>query len=632
MVSPALSQENLAELDSLKKLSSTATGDSLSKIYVRISHLYPYVNLDSCEFYVSKAVEVAETDSIRRKMFFQLAMFYRFADKDMQQMNALDSVLAISENIESNIAAEALHYKHILFSERGFYQEGLKAGFQELEMRKALRNKDAELNAILQIGYTYERIGDYRKALEWFEKGFQVEGVEDQEIIGRNYGLIGITYDDMGDYQKAIEYNRKAIQYFEEVPNSTFLQTWYSNLGNTYIKTNQLDSAEKYTLRALDNPHWQPYVTKINLGKIYIEKKAYNKAEEILNEVVNELKEIDRKSNLSEAYYRLKELYENKGEYRKALEFMELHKEVEDKRLNEEKIKNINELTVQYETNEKEREILLQRAQIAERNLKIKKRNVWIMSLSFLAFMLVLVGFLLYKQEKIKRDRITEENRLRLQLKEIEKQKNIEEQKQSISRDLHDNIGAHLTFISLSIDTLKNKIKDSNGDARNKLLEINNFTKMAIHELRDTVWAMRKDQISLEDLRLRFLNFVNVIQNDEIMPEICIDNNRMNQLILFDSETGMNIYRILQEAVNNTIKHANAQCIKINFEADTDKLIIGIKDNGNGFDEETLNRKSGLTNMKNRTKQLNGKLKISSTAEGTYIVCAIPLKKQVGNE
>src|SRR5690606_27114460 len=117
-------------------------------------------------------------------------------------------------------------------------------GHRLISIRKRLPSRNHELNAVLQTGYTYDRLGDYTTAITWYKKGLEIPGVTNENFIGRAYGLIGIAYDELGDYDQAIAYNLKAVDHFEKAPSSGFLHTWYSNLGNTYTKIGKLDLAE----------------------------------------------------------------------------------------------------------------------------------------------------------------------------------------------------------------------------------------------------------------------------------------------------------------------------------------------------------------------------------------------------
>ncbi|HCY83071.1 MAG TPA: two-component sensor histidine kinase, partial [Xanthomarina gelatinilytica] len=102
---------------------------------------------------------------------------------------------------------------------------------------------------------------------------------------------------------------------------------------------------------------------------------------------------------------------------------------------------------------------------------------------------------------------LKKETELKEALIKIETQNKLQDQRLRISRDLHDNIGAQLTFIISSLDNLKYgfKLPDNLND---KLKYISEFTSSTIYELRDTIWAMNKSEISFEDLQSRISNFI----------------------------------------------------------------------------------------------------------------------------
>src|SRR5690606_16095363 len=110
----------------------------------------------------------------------------------------------------------ALHYKVVLLQHQGQYEKALQTGHLLIDIRKALPSRNHELNAVLQTGYTYDRMGDYRKAIAWYKKGLEIPDVTNENFIGRAYGLIGIAYDELAEYDEAIEYNLKAVDHFKK--------------------------------------------------------------------------------------------------------------------------------------------------------------------------------------------------------------------------------------------------------------------------------------------------------------------------------------------------------------------------------------------------------------------------------
>src|SRR5690606_39925992 len=155
------------------------------------------------------------------------------------------------------------------------------------------------------------------------------------------------------------------------------------------------------------------------------------------------------------------------------------------------RLKDVEEISTKYETAEKEK-------QIAEKELALKIRNQWIFGLVALAVIIGLIGFLLYKQQLLKNIQQKKDNELKLALEKIESQNKLQEQRLSISRDLHDNIGAQLSFIVSAIDTIKYYVSDKNEQLTSRLDNVSVFAKETIQELRDTIWAMNKPGITID--------------------------------------------------------------------------------------------------------------------------------------
>jgi signal transduction histidine kinase len=290
---------------------------------------------------------------------------------------------------------------------------------------------------------------------------------------------------------------------------------------------------------------------------------------------------------------------------------------------------SIAQMNIEFETEKKQNEILKQRAQLAEKDLEVRRKNTFIFGSLGLAFLLGLLGYLLYNQQKLKNRQLQKESELKTALAKIETQNKLQEQRLRISRDLHDNIGAQLTFIISSIDNLKFGFTDMGEKLGNKLSGISAFTQQTIYELRDTIWAMNKESISFEDLQARIANFIehakSASENTEFSFNIDenVDENRV-----FSSVEGMNIYRIIQEAVNNALKYAAAETIEVNIERTDKKLKIEIADNGRGFDENTVQMGNGLNNMKKRAKEIGGQLDVVSIPKkATRVSLLLPIKK-----
>lgn len=303
-----------------------------------------------------------------------------------------------------------------------------------------------------------------------------------------------------------------------------------------------------------------------------------------------------------------------------ALNSFKNYSQYKDAILNKESNSKIAELEVKFETNEKEKLLL-------KKEIEVKNARNKLIAVSSIALFIGLLGWLIYRQQKLKNKQQEQEFELKTAIAAIETQNQLQEQRLSISRDLHDNIGAQLTFVISSVDNLKfgNQITDSR--VTNQLTKISDFTKSTIIELRDTIWAMNTNEFTFEDLRSRIFNFIEKAKSakEDIQFKFLVDDSL--NTVKFSSIVGINLYRTIQEAVNNAVKYAEATEIEVIISNQNDQIKIEIQDNGKGFDVETIDFGNGLHNMKKRIEEVGGAITINSLVKKGTTISILLLKK-----
>ncbi|MGV6832395.1 MAG: tetratricopeptide repeat-containing sensor histidine kinase [bacterium] len=511
------------------------------------------------------------------------------------------------------------------------YPKALEVLFNSLEINNQFNDSTSIRRDMSQIGYVHDRMYDYRESITWNRRALKIAEIQkDTNAIAICLGRIGIAYDELAEmnnfnkrlFDSALYYNSESARLSELAKDYEFARRTYSNLGNTYSKLKNYEKAEEYTIRSLNvkGSEKNKGVTLVNLGKIYLETGRYKEAEKILDSALNHTIYYGTRKYQFEAYYRFHELAIKKGDYQDALKNYIAYKSLEDSLLNETKTMQIAEMTERFRTAEKEIELAETRADLAETQLDIKTKNIQLIGILITLVVVAALSYLIYNQQKLKNRQLQKENELKDALVKIETQNRLQEQRLRISRDLHDNIGAQLTFIISSIDNLKYGFEIPNK-LSNKLDNISSFTSTTIRELRDTIWAMNKSDISFEDLKSRISNFMDKANKaaSDIDYQFIIDEEISNDKI-FTSVEGMNIYRIIQEALNNAIKYANADQIIVRVNQQEDHLKITISDNGKGFNLSEIELGNGLNNMKKRAEEIGGGLEVSSDInKGTII-------------
>lgn len=235
----------------------------------------------------------------------------------------------------------------------------------------------------------------------------------------------------------------------------------------------------------------------------------------------------------------------------------------------------------------------------------------WFISLSILFFVIIVVFIV---RQYLNR-------RYQKKLAVLQLQNELQHERERISRDLHDNIGAQLSFISSSIDWVIDKNKELDKEEELKQMKtINATTKNVMMNLRETIWALHKDKITLQEFSDKLKVYIqNMLQ---LQPQLQFTaEEKINKNLVLTPAEMLNIFRICQEAVNNILKHANASLLKLIIHSGENSFHICIEDNGIGFDSSKIpNEHYGLKNMKYRAAEANAKLSVKTEIrKGTKI-------------
>ena len=248
---------------------------------------------------------------------------------------------------------------------------------------------------------------------------------------------------------------------------------------------------------------------------------------------------------------------------------------------------------------------------------KLSVINFQILLFSLLVLFLFLNFGLLYKSKLIYLQNIQ---------MEVEKQAVLNNQRSTISADLHDDMGASLSSIHLNAAMVQKLIQKDNPKADASLTRIVKDLKLVIENMGDIIWAINPDEKAQKSISGQLKDFYfdlmdgygiqcNYHFDQAIEAEITNINARKNLLL------------IAKEAINNILKHANANRIDVFLKEQDKMLLLEIQDNGIGMiDTEKTFSGNGLQNMKNRTEKINGAFKIKSeVGVGTTISCLVPL-------
>ncbi|MCB9363852.1 MAG: tetratricopeptide repeat protein [Flavobacteriales bacterium] len=403
----------------------------------------------------------------------------------------------------------------------------------------ALNNKIAEADIYNQLAMINGFLGNYDKRLDYNLKAIKIYEATS------NKSKAGITYAELGfamkrrDIYRAIVYMQKGVHLLKEINDEVALNSVYDNYGIVQEIAGNVDSAIYYYNKALDLKRNQndsigiPFALG-HLSGAYLVKKDYKKSKEYLDESYAIRKKRNDTYGIAEClvlyadFYYAQENYKEAVEwfiecydkaidnkyihlgqyaaeyaaicysklnnYEMALVYQKNQRSLKDSLLNESTNKTIAEIETQFETEKKETQIIEQDVLIAKKELEIKQRSYFMYALIVIGLLLFVIGFFIIKQVKFKQQKLIAANRLKDEIAKAKTKEKLNQERLRISHDLHDNIGAQLTFIISSIDNMSYFLKDTNNELKTKLQELNEFSRSAIAELRVTINKLNKSK------------------------------------------------------------------------------------------------------------------------------------------
>lgn len=470
------------------------------------------------------------------------------------------------------------------------------------------------------ISTIYSKIQNYDKAIDYSKRLISiVENSPDKEKVANEYFILSGLYIAKGDLSSAKKYLNKLKALLPKI-DYYFKGGYYQNKASIYYVEKKYDSAFFYYKLVLPinkefehNSHIK--TTLFNLSRIALKLGYLDDAKNYANQNLSLKSERNEKLGRIQVLQNLAEYYNKVGKTDKAFNLLHQSMEINDSLVSEENIKENAKLSVIYETEKKKQKIAqLQNDKLLQTN-KLNQKKAFNRILIGSVIGLAVFAFLGYRnfrsKQKIAKQKEEIQNQKIIELEKDKQLTNIdamlkvqEEERSRIAKDLHDGLGGLLSGTKLSFTTMKENLilTPENAIQFDKSLSMLDST---ISDLRKVAHNLMPEALVKFGLNQALKDFCSSIKSAKtvnvIYQKLGTDEKQ-------DNTTEVFIYRIIQELVNNALKHAQAKEILVQLATYQNKIHITVEDDGIRFDLNSIKTKkgAGLTNIDYRVKYLNG--------------------------
>lgn len=493
---------------------------------------------------------------------------------------------------------------------------------------KKIAHYYSQLGTLFMYNSQFDKAESYnQKAIDLLEKN----NPGSTELMLAYLGAVS-NYIYKGNNEEAKIMLDKAKNILAPYPESTHYPYYYYNEGLYLIAKGYFNNAIKSIDKgvALSKSMNQPTLLQMLIFRkydIYLQLEEYKNARDLLLSLLKEGTLAAEVNNRKMFYTQLASVNKKMGNLKEAYDWQAQYSKLSDS-INDGKLKEkINELEVQFQNAENQKKITALETDKKEAALAAKNNRLFsgLLGATALFFLVIaILAFAFYRNQK----KLSEQKEInhQQQLKELQQQQLLslteamlegeERERRRVARDLHDGLGGMLAGIKIKLSgemTAPNKNPDP-VEIQKIIGQLDN----SVTELRRIARNMMPETLLRFGLETALKDLCESLQTHEIAVSyeaFNIDNE-------IPMATQVIIYRIIQEALSNAIRHSEANTIMVQCSQNGKTFFITVEDDGKGFDKRILEHKKGIgiTNIENRAKYLNGKVEIHSAPdEGTTI-------------
>lgn len=606
------------KVDSLLHILPKAKDQKRIEVLTLLCYELAYVNADSARDFGLQAADLITDKSsvLYAEVLHNLAITHQVQSNYAEALRYDEQALQVYQSVNDSLrVANTINNMGLIYDEQGRYKEAIDYYRKAYEIYKERNDNDKIAVVALNLGVVYKGIGDfensilnYTSALAMFSRLKHAYG------IGVCHVNMGSVFLSLPQYDSALKHSLLAEKMFHDLTYKRFEAVAIGNAGIAYGKLNQQKKGIAYLEQAIalheaNSTRKELSFCYLKLAELYVEYKQYNQALSYALKALAGSLDAGVLQQVADTHKLLAALYTRQGNYRSALASQQAYAQVHDSLFQLEKLKHVREFQIQYETERKERELAEANVKITLQELKVQERNNQLILATAVVIFIAIGGLIVYRNQHMKQQGL----QLKAELAEARTINAIQDERLRISQELHDNIGSQLTFVNASIETLEKSGND------NRFSDIKKLTTSAIHELRKTVWLINKQSATVDEFVIKLREYIPASST----PPVKVSTSG-NMQIEIQANMANHVFRIVQEAVNNAIKHAQATQIQVLLTVSEKAFKVEIIDNGIGFDPTATTSGFGLRNIEKRIKMIYGTISIQSKPSETVLTLSIP--------
>ncbi|NND05567.1 MAG: tetratricopeptide repeat protein [Saprospiraceae bacterium] len=632
---PTLSGQ-VKSIDSLKQVAIHAVHDTTAmRAYYFLAYAYSNISMDSALVYARKCFHLGKNSTyvkFRCSANQVLGTMYIYAAQNDSAQFYLEEArtLGIANDLTPLVSATYANLG-VLYKRQDQYDKAIELYTEGIEYDKSHNNDYGQTVKLLNIANLYGRQNNEEKALKFNQEGLKLaKSLTHQDrdkLVSLLLNNTAINHLALGNTEEALTMFREALAISRALGNESEISRNLNNIGATLEQAERAEEALTLMLEALairerlEDPI--PLIeTNMELGTVYAKLKEVELSDQHFAKAVKIAKQIDHKALLTETHLAQSNAAELNENYEAALASLKLSVQYQDSVDQGYDETLFKEIETKYEVAQKDAVLANQKLELST---KTHQRNLLILIAILLGF---LTWFLFYRNRKNQSLATSKIDSLHKQQKILALDYMVqgqEEERKRIAQDLHDGLGGILASARLQMQRITKEIeKLSDMDLLKKAeLLIGN----AHREVRRISHDMMPGALidlglveAVEDLALD-LQEKSDMRINVIAPEVALKLTDLQKVQL---------YRAIQEICQNTLKHAEASQLLIDFSIDQKNLIIDLADDGKGYDPtvESIEYGLGIKNIHSRITYLNGT--VQTTAQqgmGVQYRIAVPIEK-----